>query len=437
MFFHESLPAALKIAAKNSLPLDRGTVVIRDAVGRLAFARQNYDHVAALTEPLKKELGGYAAAVPVITGQIACHLAKDPNAKIVDTNINDQQVVTITHIDRRLVGADWLLDPGRTPLQESPKRLVFASLKGGVGRSTALTVLAASLAQRGLSVLAIDLDMEAPGIGSMLLPSGSGDSASDRRPRFGVVDYLLEEGISGIDDDCLIEFISPSPFANTSIDVIPAVGRETDSRPQLMIQKLSRALVEDVVDNKVLPVWSQIEHMIKRFEARRAYDFVLIDARAGLSEITAAPLLALGAKILLFGTNQQQTFQGYSFLLSHLSYSTNFAGLTPDKDWRRRLSFVQAKAPPTSKRRKAFRDNLYYLCSEYLYEEEEEEGFSFGLDEIGPDVPHDALYVLNSDLYNDFDPLTEPEQLDPEAYNLVFGAFLTRMESILGLVEKK
>ena len=72
-------------------------------------------------------------------------------------------------------------------------RIVFASLKGGVGRSTALCVLAAHFSRHGRRVLAVDFDLEAPGIGTMLLDE-------QELPPFGTLDYLVENGISGIDN---------------------------------------------------------------------------------------------------------------------------------------------------------------------------------------------------------------------------------------------
>ena len=172
--------------------------------------------------------------------------------------------------------------------------------------------------------------------------------------------------------------------------------------------------------------------MLSRFEARRPYDVVLIDARAGLSEITAAPLMGLGAHVLLFGTNQQQTFRSYRYLLANLATATDFEKLTTDTDWRPRLSFVQAKAPAVASRRSSFREHIFDLCSEFLYEEDVD-GFSFDQKETGNGVPHDAMHIIASDTYMEFDPSMDPDQLDPEAYTIVFGTFLRRVKNILGL----
>jgi CobQ/CobB/MinD/ParA nucleotide binding domain len=84
-------------------------------------------------------------------------------------------------IDRMVTNQDW----ARPPLVSAPPipTLVAFSLTGGVGRSTALAMLAGHLARRGKRVLVIDLDLEEPGIGALL---------SDTLPAFGVVDWLAE-----------------------------------------------------------------------------------------------------------------------------------------------------------------------------------------------------------------------------------------------------
>lgn len=71
-------------------------------------------------------------------------------------------------LERRVVGQDWLRAP-LAPISGAPPVVVFASHKGGVGRSTALAVTAAAISREGFNILVIDLDLEAPGIGEMLL----------------------------------------------------------------------------------------------------------------------------------------------------------------------------------------------------------------------------------------------------------------------------
>ena len=74
----------------------------------------------------------------------------------------------------------WALDDPNTPAIVS-----FYSFKGGVGRTTAVAAIALLLAQAGKRTLVFDLDLEAPGVGNLLLENIT-------PPEDGIVDYLVE-----------------------------------------------------------------------------------------------------------------------------------------------------------------------------------------------------------------------------------------------------
>lgn len=61
----------------------------------------------------------------------------------------------------------------------------FYAFKGGVGRTTALASFAVQRAQMGERVVVVDLDLSAPGIGTLLSPGMTTE--------WGVVDYWLEK----------------------------------------------------------------------------------------------------------------------------------------------------------------------------------------------------------------------------------------------------
>ena len=66
------------------------------------------------------------------------------------------------------------------------KVVTFYSFKGGVGRSLALANVSLLLATRGRRVLAVDFDLEAPGLSMMsdLVPN-------PRKVERGLFEYLL------------------------------------------------------------------------------------------------------------------------------------------------------------------------------------------------------------------------------------------------------
>ncbi|MFM7204197.1 MAG: KGGVGR-motif variant AAA ATPase [Myxococcota bacterium] len=430
--YDDALPALVQIVNAAGVDLTaQDTLVLRDAQGRLGIAFEKRRHLPGLANKLRERLGAYALPEPVLPSALFPSIqAASPREVFVWVG---ERLEPVRLVERRIVGADWLSDLAPPP--PGPPRLVFGSLKGGVGRTTALAVLAMDLAQAGKRVLCMDLDLEAPGLSTTLL---SNQASDDRRPRYGALDYLVEDGLNPIQDDELSDFVGISHFAQGEIRVLPAVGRETDAHPENMIAKLSRGLIEDVGQEGRLSVATQLRRMVDRFVAYFESDVVLIDARAGLAELTAGTWLSLGArKLLLFGVDQPQTFMGYRYVLSHLVSSLGVPQPTSEEDWRTRLTFVHSKAPTAGKRRLLFREKLYELCLETLYEQEEDKEklepvFSFGLHESGLDIPHDATHITFHPDYDAFSPLDDGTVLQAEVYGGPFGAFLTRSWRLLG-----
>jgi hypothetical protein len=278
-------------------------------------------------------------------------------------------------------------------------------------------------------VLVIDLDLEAPGLGELLL-------AEDRVPSLGVTDYLVENGIGGVQDDALGDFVGTSQLTRGiggRVDVVPALGTRSADEPQNVLPKLARAMIEDVSDAGVVqPVGAQISEMIDRLSVREAYDAVLIDSRAGLAELAAPAILGLGALVLLFGTAQQQTIAGYKVLFSALKLLAVRAGQRGDaSDWRLMFKPVYAKAsldPQTNARHAA---DLYDLFADNLYDasvenEPEELAVNFSADD--PDAPHAPLVIPFDPRFADFDPFRNRDHLARSFYEQTFRPFLNGID---------
>jgi hypothetical protein len=335
--------------------------------------------------------------------------------------------------DQRIVGQDWLEAPAPARPPAEPRRYVFASIKGGVGRTTALAVVAADMAHRGKKVLVVDLDLEAPGVGSMLIPQQD-------LPRFGLLDALVENGLGGIDRDFLFEMIAASPFGRGRglVDVVPALGSMAQQHPANVLAKLSRGYLEDQDPTSGQPVsfMGQTQRLVDELAALKQYDAVLLDARAGLNESTATAILGLGAQVLLFGEDTPQTFAGYRYLLAHLArYPRHEAD-----DWLDRIRMVHAKASADPQHQQAFRDRAHEVFQELLYREVPlqspdgplfDAGDSVTLPEFSlddPDAPHFAWPVLRDSNYFEFDPLAAPSQLTQALYERTYQALLAGLK---------
>ncbi|HDR9124371.1 hypothetical protein DF049_26245 [Burkholderia cenocepacia] len=435
VWFDDSLPIATSII-RTELGDDLlgHTVFVRDTTGRLSAvvgASLDTETLERVGARLHEELGPYARDDRALTDQNgfgAARLLVEAQGAL-QVYVGDHKVKLL---ERRIVGADWLRPPSKTA--GPVPRIVFSSLKGGVGRSTALCVMAAYLSRRGLRVLCVDFDLEAPGIGSMLL-------RTNELPKFGMLDYFVESGISTINPSFLNDLIGDSYLgsAGARVAVIPAIGAATESHPENAIAKLSRAYLEEFSDDgKAISLTERLRRLIEQLEATSSFDVVLLDARAGLHESTAAAIQGLGADTLLFGTDQPQTYLGYSLLMKHLA---QFPADGSD-DWRERIRFVHAKASDSesTQARALERFADLYKMLETAPADLEPEGdtltsddFAFEWETDDPTVARDiedefaipqVLRILDDSNYRDFDPIARAMLLEHASYRATFESLL-------------
>jgi hypothetical protein len=431
VFFDESLSifsrAIIGLFGEEGL---KNGVVLRDARGRLGFvtaqSAPSDDERERLSSELQNAIGHYARperSLVFSDDPGAQTVLEDPTKCIMHADGRDLYL-----IDRRIVGSAWLESPSDVP--KTPPRIVFASLKGGVGRSTAIAIAAADFARRNKNVLVIDLDLEAPGVGTLLLDG-------NRIPRFGVIDYMVETGVGNQLN--LDNFVGTSALTASDggrVDVAPAFGSESLTHPKNILAKLSRSMIESVDDEgELISLASQFASMVDAFTTRNEYDVVLIDSRAGLSELAAPAVLGLGAHVLFFGTAQYQTVQGYRALfagLRILAERDRARGLPAE--WRSSFKPVYAKASFDERINQRYTDDLYELFSENLYDESlsseiSDEDFSFSLDD--ETAPHWPLVIPFSQPFSDFDPQMIPKQLTAPFYEQTFRPFLNALDRII------
>ncbi|MFC7540384.1 ParA family protein [Siccirubricoccus deserti] len=332
-------------------------------------------------------------------------------------------------VDRRVVGADWLRRPGTD--NPAIPRLFFVSVKGGVGRSTALCVLAAHLAAGGRRVLAIDLDLEAPGLGTMLL-----DQAT--LPRFGLLDYLVETNLAEVDDSFLNDMLGSSQLSGGrgSITVVPALGALANDNPVNVLGKIARAYLPSENDPSLNGFAAKIEKLIDGLTAAGDHDVVLVDARAGLHESTAAAAVALQGNTLVFGIDQPQTYAGYRALLAQLA-------LTLGPDWLTRIHVVEARVGADGPS-DGFISNMADIFPK-MYDsapsapiplDDLRTTFAVDWDDkisvegvMEPEI--NGTYIYESDVYARFDPLKYPNRLSRSVYTAVYGHFLQLCDEII------
>lgn len=243
------------------------------------------------------------------------------------------------------------------PATEGAPRIVFFSIKGGVGRSTALAASAWWLAQAGKRVLVLDLDLESPGLSSSLLPP-------DRQPMFGITDWLVEDLVDNA-DAVFDSLIATSDLSHDGeIFIVPAHGAD----PGEYVAKLGRVWMPKIHTGGGRESWSsRLLRLLQALEGRIRPDVVLIDSRAGIDEVASACVTDLGANlVLLFALEGSQTWSGYRILFEHWRR----AGVA--ESVRERLQLVAATTPDTEARLnylETLRENGYDLFAASLYDE--------------------------------------------------------------------
>lgn len=293
-------------------------------------------------------------------------------------------------------------------------RIVFFSIKGGVGRSTALAASAWSLAMQGKRVLVLDLDLESPGLSSALLPP-------DRQPIYGVTDWLVEDLVDN--GDLLLPDIYGTSDLPTSgsIYLVPAHGRMVGE----YVSKLGRSWMPKRNDRGTLESWSmRLNRLVDRLESLHRPDVILIDSRAGIDEVAAACVTDLGAHtVLMFAIQGQQTWTGYRALFSYWQQRRDVitkirdrlqlvAGIVPDDD--RRLEYLSA-----------LRSDSYALFQDTYDEVEPGEISGWNFEEDDDVAPHSPLAIRwNRGWYGMMSLQHRMIQVDQEEVNSVFGMLL-------------
>jgi MinD-like ATPase involved in chromosome partitioning or flagellar assembly len=399
VFFNKVLPKVVDIISQQGFPAHIKPLVIRDIHGRIAIAiDENRSKCSALISSLEKAMLGLGEYCNKTTGGVLCRddfFGADSvfkSTEIVQWRLPDSNTA-IRVLDRQVTGQDWLIPQAAS--DSLPTRLVFFGVKGGVGRSTALAMLARKLANSGKKVLLIDLDLESPGLSGLLLPP-------ERLADFGIVDWLIEDAV-GQGDDVLDRMISVSPLSETTpkeIRIAAAMGNSD----LYYLDKLSRAYADVAVESAAESFTKRIRRLVEKLEEIEKPDVVLIDSRAGLHDLAAVSIVGLASTAFLFATDTPQSWQGYKLLFSHWQLHPEIAVKVRD-----RLAIVQALFPEKdqTKRATAFLERSYKLFSETLYEEippgANEDVFNFDLDDES--APHYPMRINWNNRFQEFDPL--------------------------------
>jgi hypothetical protein len=422
--FSEAIVRAAEIIDQQKIPVQWNPLLLRDVYGRLRVAlnvnREEHGEEIGRLQAAMESLGAFAGEPKVL-----CQAdVFDPNTIFKDPSILSFQVhnsdALIRLLDRQVTGQDWLLTPESKNDSDGKNvtRLVFFGLKGGVGRSTALAILAYHLAKAGKRVLSIDLDLESPGLSGLLMPP-------DRLADFGIVDWLVEDAV-GQSDDLPRRMISESPLSanlRQQVHVAAATGRGDP----YYLDKLSRAYADVPGKNGPQRFSDRIKRLIELLAIQEKPDVILIDSRAGLHDLAAVSIVGLASTAFLFGSDAAQSWQGYKLLFAHWQSRPAIARFVREK-----LKMVSGLFPDREQasRAQSFLERSHALFTETLYDEigpgdaaASEDLFNFTMGDIS--APHYPLRIKWDNRFQEFDPLEIPKGLFSEdEVRASFGDFL-------------
>ncbi|MFT3717311.1 KGGVGR-motif variant AAA ATPase [Pseudorhodoferax sp.] len=191
----------------------------------------------------------------------------------------------------------------------------FYSFKGGVGRSMALASAAYLLAERGLRVLVIDFDLEAPGLERYFFEE---KDAAGAREKPGLVDLLLDYRRALTNEEDFearafrqwwqyVQDAAPSVTGAGRVDLMSAGRREPQARFAAYAQAVRSFDWHDFFhhwNGERFFDWLRAE--LTSPSGGRGYDVVLVDSRTGITEMGGVCAYQLAdAAIMLCAANDQ------------------------------------------------------------------------------------------------------------------------------------
>lgn len=424
ILFHKALDIAIKFIDSNYASLGKKgkePVLLRDLYGRISIILQikKNKHHQVLEKQLIKELGNFSFSEENIFISSDELFGFQSLINSTDKILIFDAQNPIYLVDRQITGQDWL----RKPIQEPhPPRAVLFGIKGGVGRSTALAIWAWYLANLGHKVLVVDLDMESPGIGQILLPQ-------NRLADFGIVDWLVEQAVGQADESLLKEMVATSPLAEKTEGIIRVVAA-AGNKEQDYVAKLSRVYMDINQDGIILDFAHRISQLLRQLEVQESPDVVLLDSRAGIHDIAAIAITRLTNMAFLFAVNTPQTWQAYRYLFTHWQkWNVNLTA------FRENLKIVASMIPELGREDYLSRclESSYNLFLETIYEETAEnelDTYNFALDYTAS--PHFPMEIFWNITFQEFNPQSEEYfRINSLQLNACYGSFLQSATELL------
>ncbi|GMT98434.1 hypothetical protein KH5H1_25530 [Corallococcus caeni] len=214
------------------------------------------------------------------------------------------------------------------------------------------------LAREGNRVAIIDLDLEAPGLGSLL------EAETQRGAVDAIVDFFATGSIDTNDLYAPAQALGAEDA--TQVDVIPAGNLDIN-----YLEKLARLdFINDTPGelNKSSPVEDALRALVLKVRSALKPNFIFLDARAGLHDLAGLSLHGVSHVDVLVGRASEQSFRGLDIAIQALGIRKDAQDL--------RCIIVHGFAPrdpesePSKKEIDTFQTRVYDSFCTHIYEED-------------------------------------------------------------------
>ena len=214
--------------------------------------------------------------------------------------------------------------------------VTFYSYKGGVGRTMALGNIGVLLAQQGLKALAVDFDLEAPGLHRYFSEFGIREDAITE----GMLEILVDAG-KGKKPMWAERVVPVKLRASGSLSLLRS-GRHDDTYAQRVLDFNWREFFEQGNGG------AHIERL--RNEWREAFDIVLVDSRTGITDSGGVCTIQLPDVLVPMFTANDQSVRAAGTSRSLPSKLVSNLPLIARPYWSSRCLHASTAAPNTRSR---------------------------------------------------------------------------------------
>lgn len=331
LHFDEAKPAAEAELRKwlRGMPRITKALLVGDLFGKLRVAvwSDATPDTAGLEQALREVCGAWWSG-EVSHVEQADDVTRDLYTRTSGQGRPDPDEPRLIVLDRHRSRTTWFVDETYslwTAPDPYPPIVVFYSFKGGLGRSTILASFAIQRARSGDRVCVLDFDLDSPGVGQLLASDAEGLTA-----QWGVADFLLEHSAGDVPLEDYYHRCD-RVAGGGEIIVFPS-GRMNEAYPD----KLARVDMEEAPP----AAESSLATLLTRVRDQLTPQWILVDARTGISESAGRLLSGIAHLHVLLGTTQDQSWQGLSIVLDRLGKERILAGC-PQAE----IVLVQAMVP--------------------------------------------------------------------------------------------